>query len=813
MLNGKKLLRRIASAFALAAILAGLFMTDGARFPKTPQALAASQDQAAVAVSANSQWVNTGLKVNVGDEVSITAAGSWTPGAGFGTWGPNGSTQLWPDNFLNLADIGVCRFCARTLTPHFAGLIGYIGESPPAPGSYTSKSILAEAQKVFFVGSNYSANAQLAGALWLNFNDDAYSGFTIDNIGGVTAQITVQRMDTPSSPSPFLDLPWNYEGKGLSFNDAALSINSYFDHEYPLLSGGIAEPISTSGLVTNFNGERRSDQDYSLHDGYDYGKSLAKVDLGDPVLAAASGTASYVNSCSDCGNMILIDHGNGYQTRYLHLQKDGLITSVPGEKVQVNARQKIGFVGATGHVIPEGNAGAHIHFGVFEDKNKDGNFNDNIPDGATDPFGWQSKEKDPWEIFTFFYNGQNRTGNKSFYLWTKKIDHLDATLTSNGGIFNTGRYKVDFPKDTTNQNLNLNILSEPIARLSKEIQSIGSTIIITATDLLGNVVTKFQNLFSITVDFSSFDLTRYNTDTISFYSSIDGINWTKEPTIVDLLNKKATTKVDHITHFALMAERKDTLSPTTTATLSGQLGQANWFRSDVQLSLDAQDNDGGLGLDYTLYKVEDEENTTDWATYITPLTFTQEGHHKIEFYSVDKDENIESVKSIEFDIDKTPPEARIFIDQDKQDLMVEGIDKNQTIVERQDNTETRKKDDAVYVIKDLAGNTVKLDVRERDKEKKDKFKIYSLQYNQDPPIEQPDNHYNVKYKEKKDKLSVSEQNFEIEGEVKIKIKYDSKKNQSTITIRTDGEEKTKEIRDGLILLQITTEKGTLKYSY
>ena len=98
MLNGKKLLRRIASAFALAAILAGLFMTDGARFPKTPQALAASQDQAAVAVSANSQWVNTGLKVNVGDEVSITAAGSWTPGAGFGTWGPNGSTQLWPDN-------------------------------------------------------------------------------------------------------------------------------------------------------------------------------------------------------------------------------------------------------------------------------------------------------------------------------------------------------------------------------------------------------------------------------------------------------------------------------------------------------------------------------------------------------------------------------------------------------------------------------------------------------------------------------------------------------------------------------------------
>lgn len=38
------------------------------------------------------------------------------------------------------------------------------------------------------------------------------------------------------APEPFLeDLPWDYQSKGFTFNEAALNINSYFDHEYPLI--------------------------------------------------------------------------------------------------------------------------------------------------------------------------------------------------------------------------------------------------------------------------------------------------------------------------------------------------------------------------------------------------------------------------------------------------------------------------------------------------------------------------------------------------------------------------------------------------
>ena len=49
-----------------------------------------------------------------------------------------------------------------------------------------------------------------------------------------------------------------------------------------------------------------------------------------------------------------------------------------------------------------------------------------------------------------------------------------------------------------------------------------------------------------------------------------------------------------------MAERLDTSAPVTTAVLDGQEGQQNWFRSDVEISLDAEDDI--FGVDYTFYK-------------------------------------------------------------------------------------------------------------------------------------------------------------------------------------------------------------------
>lgn len=150
-------------------------------------ALAAS-GSVSVSVPAK-HWIYTSVKVKVGEVLRITATGSWTDGAT--TSGPNGAATPSPDNFFNLADLGVCDYCAKTATTQWGALIGFIGTSPPADGSYTSTAVRPRALKIFYVGGRYEARVLTSGMLWLNKNADAYSGYISDNSGHVDARITV----------------------------------------------------------------------------------------------------------------------------------------------------------------------------------------------------------------------------------------------------------------------------------------------------------------------------------------------------------------------------------------------------------------------------------------------------------------------------------------------------------------------------------------------------------------------------------------------------------------------------------------------
>ena len=72
-----------------------------------------------------------------------------------------------------------------------------------------------------------------------------------------------------------------------------------------------------------------------------------------------------VNTPSDPtnpGNMVRIDHGNGFQTRYLHLAFGSISVNV-GDRV--NRGQILGFMGDTGSAF-----GAHLHFEVLKDGNR-----------------------------------------------------------------------------------------------------------------------------------------------------------------------------------------------------------------------------------------------------------------------------------------------------------------------------------------------------------------------------------------------------------------------------------------------------------
>jgi hypothetical protein len=86
---------------------------------------------------------------------------------------------------------------------------------------------------------------------------------------------------------------------------------------------------------------------YDEHTGYDFG-----LPEGTAVLAAAGGTVRHVN---DSLNTVIIDHGDGYETFYLHMRRD---TTLIPDGALVGEGQRIGSIGGTGGVEP------HLHLTV-----------------------------------------------------------------------------------------------------------------------------------------------------------------------------------------------------------------------------------------------------------------------------------------------------------------------------------------------------------------------------------------------------------------------------------------------------------------
>lgn len=84
------------------------------------------------------------------------------------------------------------------------------------------------------------------------------------------------------------------------------------------------------------------------------------LDIANPAgplsMAADSGRVIYAGwDTSGYGNMVLIDHGNGYKTRYGHLSQ---IMVVSGQSI--GRGQAIGKMGNTGH-----STGTHLHFEIY----------------------------------------------------------------------------------------------------------------------------------------------------------------------------------------------------------------------------------------------------------------------------------------------------------------------------------------------------------------------------------------------------------------------------------------------------------------
>ena len=119
----------------------------------------------------------------------------------------------------------------------------------------------------------------------------------------------------------------------------------------PYTGGAFTWPCPSSTRVTSDYGTRVSPTSgaSSNHKGIDIGASA-----GADIVAAADGTVKAASYSSAAGNYVMIDHGGGLYTVYMHCS-----SIVVSEGTTVSAGQTIAKVGSTG--ISTGN---HLHFGV-----------------------------------------------------------------------------------------------------------------------------------------------------------------------------------------------------------------------------------------------------------------------------------------------------------------------------------------------------------------------------------------------------------------------------------------------------------------
>jgi len=90
---------------------------------------------------------------------------------------------------------------------------------------------------------------------------------------------------------------------------------------------------------------------------YHKGIDLGTGEYNIPTYAAAKGKVIFAGDAGTAGNMVIIDHGKGLVTKYMHHDKLYVKT---GE--QVEKGQQIGLSGATGQAV-----GNHLHFQVEKD--------------------------------------------------------------------------------------------------------------------------------------------------------------------------------------------------------------------------------------------------------------------------------------------------------------------------------------------------------------------------------------------------------------------------------------------------------------
>jgi murein DD-endopeptidase MepM/ murein hydrolase activator NlpD len=147
--------------------------------------------------------------------------------------------------------------------------------------------------------------------------------------------------------------PWAYTGHEIDSHVAwAKRLSSEWQREQVSLQRmPLAWPLTHDFEISSEFGARQDPFTGvgALHEGLDF-----VAPAGTPVQATAAGRVVHAGPTGAYGQMIEIDHGQGYTTRYAHLRK---LVVREGEKIEKGA--VVGELGNTGR-----STGAHLHYEI-----------------------------------------------------------------------------------------------------------------------------------------------------------------------------------------------------------------------------------------------------------------------------------------------------------------------------------------------------------------------------------------------------------------------------------------------------------------
>ncbi len=115
----------------------------------------------------------------------------------------------------------------------------------------------------------------------------------------------------------------------------------------------------------------------------------------------------------------------------------------------------------------------------------------------------------------------------------------------------------------------------------------------------------------------------------------------------------AIDQEDNKEELKLISLYMDNQPPVTTSTITGTLGNNNWYTSAVSIVLQAMDNVAVAGIHYA---VDGVKSYTGFDQIAQPVA--ADGNHTIDFYAVDTTGNTEKLNTINISVDATAPQTQ-----------------------------------------------------------------------------------------------------------------------------------------------------------